>query len=105
MLLLSASLVVLLGGAPSDLCKGKKAGSITFFNQEVARDQPLPKEVSSLDFGGKMFALMCAFADVGPQENGVRMGSWHGLRFSRHTMAVPRKWNSTAPVWRFSTSC
>ena len=54
----------------ADLCRGKQPGSITFFNQEIDRDKPLPDAVSELDFNGQMWALLCLPEAVGPQEAG-----------------------------------
>ncbi len=51
----------------ADLCKGKTPGTITFFNQEVDRDRPLPAPVTELDFSGPMWALVCLTDPVGPQ--------------------------------------
>jgi hypothetical protein len=54
----------------ADHCKGKTPGSVTFFNQEVDRDKPLPTAVKELDFSGPMWALLCLPEAVGPQEAG-----------------------------------
>lgn len=51
----------------ADLCKGKTPGTITFFNQEIDRDKPLPDKVTELDFTGPMWALVCMTDPVGPQ--------------------------------------
>lgn len=54
----------------ADLCKGKTPGSITFFNQEIDRDKPLPQAMTELDFSGQMWALLCLPEAAGPQEAG-----------------------------------
>jgi hypothetical protein len=56
--------------APGDLCAGKKAGSVTFFAQEISRDKALPAAVSSFDGTAPMFALLCLTRPAGPQETG-----------------------------------
>ncbi len=54
----------------ADHCKGKTPGSVTFFNQEIDRDKPLPAAVKELDFSGPMWALLCLPEAAGPQEDG-----------------------------------
>ncbi len=56
--------------APVDLCAGKKAGSVTFFAQEISRDKALPAAVTAFDGAAPMFALMCLTKPAGPQETG-----------------------------------
>jgi hypothetical protein len=69
---LTAAITVFAASAlfAADLCKGKTPGSITFFNQEIGRDRPLPAVVTELDFSGPMWALLCLPEAVGPQEAG-----------------------------------
>jgi hypothetical protein len=63
--------IIAVGNAfGADHCKGKTPGSITFFNQEIDRDRPLPPAVTELDFSGQMWALLCLPEAVGPQEAG-----------------------------------
>ncbi|MBF0558490.1 MAG: hypothetical protein HQL08_06880 [Nitrospirae bacterium] len=54
----------------ADVCAGKKPGSITFFDQEISRDTPLPKPVTTLNFSKPMFALICMTDSAGPQSSG-----------------------------------
>ncbi len=54
----------------ADLCAGKTPGSFTFYNQEISRDQTLPKPVNQLAVGKPMFALACLTDSVGPQAAG-----------------------------------
>ena len=54
----------------ADICAGKKPGSITFFDQEISRDTPLPNPVTTLNFSKPMFALICMTDSVGPQPDG-----------------------------------
>jgi hypothetical protein len=69
---LSAAIIALTASAlfAADLCKGKTPGSVTFFNQEISRDQPLPAVAGELDFSGPMWALLCLPEAAGPQEAG-----------------------------------
>jgi len=59
-----------LAARAADLCAGKKPGTITFYDQEISRDAPLPKAADKLVFGKPMFALLCLADAVGPQEDG-----------------------------------
>lgn len=69
-MLLVSSLCSTVSAIAADHCKGKPAGSITFFNQEIDRDKSLPNPVTELDFSGPMWALLCLPEAVGPQEEG-----------------------------------
>ncbi len=53
-----------------ELCKGKTPGTISFYDQEISRDKPLPAPVTSLSIGKPMFALACLTDPVGPQAEG-----------------------------------
>ena len=54
----------------TDLCAGKAPGTVTFYDQEISRDAPLPEPVTQLKFSGPMFALLCLADAVGPQAEG-----------------------------------
>lgn len=54
----------------ADLCAGKTPGTVTFFNQEIDRDKPLPAPATELNYKSDMFALACLTDAVGPQVAG-----------------------------------
>lgn len=63
-------LIVAQASFAADVCAGKKPGSITFFDQEISRDTPLPEPVTTLNFSKPMFALVCLTDSAGPQPAG-----------------------------------
>lgn len=70
-----AALACLSLGLPAaakeaDLCAGQAPGTVTFYDQEISRDAPLPAPVTALKFSGPMFALLCLADPVGPQAEG-----------------------------------
>jgi hypothetical protein len=54
----------------ADLCAKQKPGTISFYDREISRDDPLPAPVTKLDFSKPMFALLCLADAVGPQDEG-----------------------------------
>jgi hypothetical protein len=65
--IVSLLLFVAQAALAADVCAGKKPGSITFYDQEISRDTPLPAPVTTLDFNKPMFALLCLTESAGPQ--------------------------------------
>lgn len=53
-----------------DICAGKKAGSVTFYDAEISRDTKLPPAVENFKASDSMFLLMCLGQAVGPQASG-----------------------------------
>lgn len=68
--IISIFLLVAQASFGADICAGKKPGSITFYDQEISRDTPLPEPVTTLNFSKPMFALLCMTDSVGPQPSG-----------------------------------
>ena len=75
-----------------DLCAGKKAGSITFFDREIDRDKPLPEQVSELDFNKEMWALACLTDPVGPQADGGK--KFRVVLYVKQTKSFDGKYSS-----------
>jgi len=76
----------------ADLCTGKKAGSITFFDREIDRDKPLPEQVSELDFNKEMWALACLTDPVGPQADGGK--KFRVVLYVKQTKSFDGKYSS-----------
>ena len=76
----------------ADLCAGKKAGSITFFDREIDRDKPLPEQVSELDFNKEMWALACLTDPVGPQADGGK--KFRVVLYVKQTKSFDGKYSS-----------
>ncbi len=69
----SLTLALLLAASTAhatDLCAGKKPGSISFYKQEVSRDGALPAAVDKFAGTDTMFAVLCLSSTVGPQASG-----------------------------------
>jgi hypothetical protein len=68
--LIAVVLMAMATAKAEDLCAGKDAGTITFYDQFISRDSKLPKAVTSFDGTKPVYALMCLGSAVGPQEKG-----------------------------------
>lgn len=83
--------------AAADLCAGKQAGSIAFYDEEVDRDKAPPPPVARLDYSKPMFAVLCLSDAVGPQPpkgTKFRVVLWvNGKQFGvfRPELSKPRK--------------